>query len=92
MRKQKEFSQHPRKRWRMAIPVLLLLGLIGAGYQQVTQRLDRKTYSPPGQIITVDGIRTHLHCTGTGNPTVICKRVLSVLPSFGPGFKMTWRR
>lgn len=62
---------------------LLLLALIGVGYQILGMVQDRKQYPPPGQLIDVGGYKLHLYCTGEGSPTVI-------LDAMGPGWSIYW--
>ena len=50
---------------------VLGLMLLGAGYESVSEAADARTYSPPGQMVDVGGFRLHLHCAGTGSPTVV---------------------
>jgi pimeloyl-ACP methyl ester carboxylesterase/FtsH-binding integral membrane protein len=59
-------------RW-LLYPVLavLMIASVGGGYQTVRESLDAKAYPPPGQLIDVGGHRLHLHCTGSGSPTVV---------------------
>ena len=59
-------------RW-LLYPVLAVLGIasIGGGYETVRESLDTKAYPMPGQLVDVGGYRLHLHCTGSGSPTVI---------------------
>jgi pimeloyl-ACP methyl ester carboxylesterase len=47
------------------------LGLAGAGYEAIASRGDDRAYPPPGQMLDVGGYRLHLHCVGTGSPTVV---------------------
>ena len=51
----------------------LLVLVIGSGllYQALASANDASTYPPPGKLIDVGGYRLHIHCTGTGNPTII---------------------
>ena len=44
---------------------------VGGGYETVRESLDAKAYPMPGQLVDVGGHRLHLHCTGSGSPTVI---------------------
>ncbi len=44
---------------------------MGGGYETVRESLDARAYPMPGQLVDVGGYRLHLHCTGTGSPTVI---------------------
>ena len=59
-------------RW-LLYPVLavLMVASIGGGYQTVRQSIDTRAYPMPGQLVDVGGHRMHLHCTGSGSPTVI---------------------
>lgn len=53
------------------VVALVALGSVGAIYQAVATEIDSRTYPPPGQLVAVGGHRLHLHCVGTGSPTVI---------------------
>ena len=59
-------------RW-LLYPVLavLVVASIGGGFQTVSETLDATAYPPPGQLVDVGGRRLHLHCTGSGSPTVV---------------------
>ena len=59
-------------RW-LLYPVLavLMVASIGGGYQTVRQSIDTRAYPMPGQLVDVGGHRMHLHCTGSGSPTVV---------------------
>jgi pimeloyl-ACP methyl ester carboxylesterase len=59
-------------RW-LLYPVLavLMIASIGGGYETVRESLDARAYPMPGQLIDVGGHRLHLHCTGSGSPTVV---------------------
>jgi pimeloyl-ACP methyl ester carboxylesterase len=59
-------------RW-MLYPVLAVLGIasLGGGYETVRESLDARAYPMPGQLVDVGGYGLHLHCTGSGSPTVI---------------------
>jgi pimeloyl-ACP methyl ester carboxylesterase len=62
----------PSRRW-LLYPVLALLALasVGGGYQTLRAAADASAYPMPGQLIDVGGHRLHLHCTGSGSPTVV---------------------
>ena len=62
----------PGARW-LLYPVLavLMLASIGGGYETVREYVDARAYPMPGQLVDVGGHRMHIHCTGTGSPTVI---------------------
>jgi pimeloyl-ACP methyl ester carboxylesterase len=59
-------------RWLLYL-VLAALGMaaVGGGYQTVRESLDARAYPMPGQLIDVGGHRLHLHCTGSGSPTIV---------------------
>ena len=59
-------------RW-LLYPVLavLVVATIGGGFQTVSATLDARAYPPPGQLVDVGGRKLHLHCTGSGSPTVV---------------------
>src|SRR5215210_1177768 len=50
---------------------LLALAVIGAIYQAIATEIDQRTYSPPGEMVEVNGHRMHINCVGEGSPTVI---------------------
>jgi pimeloyl-ACP methyl ester carboxylesterase len=62
-----------RTRGWILYPVFLLLALtaVGGGFQTVREAVDANAYPMSGQLIDVGGHRLHLHCTGSGSPTVV---------------------
>ena len=48
----------------------LALASVG-GYETLREAMDANAYPMPGQLIDVGGHRLHLHCTGSGDPTVV---------------------
>jgi pimeloyl-ACP methyl ester carboxylesterase len=46
-------------------------GAVGGGYQTVRESFDRRLHPAPGVLIDVGGHWLHLHCAGSGSPTVI---------------------
>ena len=59
-------------RWLLyPILVVLLLASVGGGYETVRESLDATAYPAAGQLVNVGGHRLHLHCTGSGSPTVV---------------------
>jgi pimeloyl-ACP methyl ester carboxylesterase len=52
--------------------VLILIGaLAGVVYQAIASSRDRGRYGPPGTLVDVGAYRLHIHCVGSGDPTVI---------------------
>src|SRR5215213_5406379 len=47
------------------------LAVIGAIYQVIATQIDQRTYSPPGEMVDVNGQLMHINCMGEGGPTVI---------------------
>ena len=63
---------HSRSRRWLLYPVIAMLAIaaVGGGYETVRAATDTEP-SMPGQLIDVGGHRLHLHCTGSGSPTVV---------------------
>jgi pimeloyl-ACP methyl ester carboxylesterase len=59
-------------RW-MLYPVIAMLAVasLGGGYETVREATDATANPMPGQLIDVGGHSLHLHCTGSGSPTVV---------------------
>ena len=62
---------HARHRLLHPVLAVLVLASIGGGYETVAEAADAAAYPIPGQLIDVGGHRLHLHCTGSGSPTVV---------------------
>ena len=60
------------RRWLLyPVMVMLVVASVGGGYETVSAATDTEL-SMPGQLINVGGgHRLHLHCTGSGSPTVV---------------------
>jgi pimeloyl-ACP methyl ester carboxylesterase len=56
---------------RVARWLLYALLAVLAIYETVRESLDARAYPPPGQLVDIGGHRLHLHCTGSGSPTVV---------------------
>jgi pimeloyl-ACP methyl ester carboxylesterase len=69
---QKEKEMNTGLVWlgRTVVSIIGLL-LVGALYESLAEASDTKTYPPPGQLVEVGGHRLHIHCTGSGSPTVV---------------------
>ena len=60
------------RRW-LLYPVIavMVLASVGGGYETVREHLDASAFPMPGQLVDVGGHRLHIHCTGSGSPTVV---------------------
>ena len=59
-------------RWLLyPVLVVLLVASISGGFETVRESLDARAYPMPGELIDVGGHRLHMHCTGSGSPTVV---------------------
>jgi hypothetical protein len=65
------------------LALLLVLGGLGVSYEAIMSSGDATRYPAPGQLVDVGGYRMHIHCMGTGMPTV-------VLNSGAGGFSAEW--
>ena len=64
----------------IALAALLLVVFVGGGtYQWVATNNDLTRYPPPGELIDVKGRMMHIHCQGTGTPTVVVEQGLTSL-------------
>lgn len=59
--------------WALVALVVLVLGL-GWSYQRIAERRDDRRYPPPGELHSVQGRLMHIHCRGSGSPTVIVEQ------------------
>lgn len=69
-RSQKIISFLKRSLFRAMI-VILVLAIAGTIYQTAATEADQRNFPPPGNLIDVGGFKMHIHCEGTGSPTVI---------------------
>ncbi len=53
----------------LGLAVLVVLG--AASYEAIAARSDPERYPAPGRLVDIGGHRLHIHCSGTGSPTVI---------------------
>ncbi|HEY7361815.1 MAG TPA: alpha/beta fold hydrolase [Streptosporangiaceae bacterium] len=89
-------AQHlsdPARLWAAARRTFLWLGialtvlaLLGALYQAIATRLDRRSYPPPGQLIDVGGYRLHLNCTVAPD----ARQPVVILEQGGGGNSLAW--
>jgi len=64
---------HSRSRTWLVYPLLGVYALcaLGGTSETIREALDRRIYAAPGQLVDVGGHRLHLHCAGSGSPTVL---------------------
>jgi pimeloyl-ACP methyl ester carboxylesterase len=63
---------HRIGRWLKWLGIALVaLVLLGVAYQTIATELDKRTYSPRGQLYTVNGHQMHIVCMGEGSPVVL---------------------
>lgn len=55
---------------RFIIAVIILI-VVGFMYESVSESYDAKAYPPPGKLVDIGGYRLHIHCSGSGTPTVV---------------------
>lgn len=66
-----------RVRWLIhPIVAALALGAVGGMYETASRASDANDHPAPGSLYDVGGHRLHLHCTGTGAPTVVLEQGL----------------
>jgi pimeloyl-ACP methyl ester carboxylesterase len=82
LRVRRQLHSSRSARW-LLYPVLAALGIasVGGGYETVSESLDARAYPMPGQLIDVGGHRLHLHCIGSGTPTVVLEPGLGAASS-----------
>jgi pimeloyl-ACP methyl ester carboxylesterase len=64
---------------RILIGLLILSVLflaVGWTYQRIAEHRDTRRYPPPGELHSVNGRLMHIHCRGSGSPTVIVEQGL----------------
>jgi pimeloyl-ACP methyl ester carboxylesterase len=66
------------------LALVLLVVVAGASYEAFGRWSDTRRFHPPGRLVDVGGRRIHLHCTGSGSPTVVLESGLG-LPA------LSWR-
>jgi pimeloyl-ACP methyl ester carboxylesterase len=66
-----------RGRW-LLYPVVAVMAAtaVGGAVETVGLATDQRAYAMPGQLYDVGGYRLHLHCTGSGGPTVVLQNGL----------------
>jgi pimeloyl-ACP methyl ester carboxylesterase len=65
------FSQRARHLAFAVAGLATFIVLAGVTYQSVATALERRKFPYPGRLINVGDHQLHIHCTGTGAPTVV---------------------
>jgi pimeloyl-ACP methyl ester carboxylesterase len=63
--------------WVGILGALFALLALGAGYQRLGLRRDRRRFPPPGRLIDVAGHRLHAVCRGDGSPVVLLESAIA---------------
>ena len=64
---------------------LVMLMAVGWSSQAIFSRYEAGIYQAPGHLVDVGGYKMHLHCIGTGTPTIVLDTGLGLpAASFGP--------
>jgi pimeloyl-ACP methyl ester carboxylesterase len=81
-------SLHSHTRRFVLYPLFgtIFISGIGATYERVQEQVDRSTATMPGRLVDVGGRRLHLHCTGSGSPTVVLVSGLAETSSYWSGW------
>jgi pimeloyl-ACP methyl ester carboxylesterase len=59
----------------LALLALMVLALgSGWSYQRIAERRDDRRYPPPGELHSVQGRLMHIHCRGSGSPTIVVEQ------------------
>ena len=60
------------KKWLVSILFFTtIIAFAGIIYQAISVKNDLQKYPPSGELFSIDGKLMHIHCQGTGSPTVI---------------------
>jgi pimeloyl-ACP methyl ester carboxylesterase len=65
--------------------ISLLLVLAGLFYQEIKQRGDARRFPEVGRLVSGDGVRLNINCTGQGSPTVVLEAGLAM-------FSTSWQQ
>ncbi len=67
--------KHISSRFTVFILLILVLTVaLSSIYQVLAEVRDLSKFPPPGRLINVDGRMMHIHCEGTGSPTVVVEQ------------------
>ncbi|EKU98409.1 putative hydrolase or acyltransferase of alpha/beta superfamily [Leptolyngbya sp. PCC 7375] len=55
----------------VAAAILFLALITGFVYEQWSRHTVAQSFSPPGELVAVNGKLSHLYCTGEGSPTIV---------------------
>src|SRR3954470_24004078 len=61
--------------------LILVIALIGAGYEAIGRRRAANDFPVPGKLVDIGGRRIQIDCRGSGSPTVVLESGLDMLGS-----------
>jgi pimeloyl-ACP methyl ester carboxylesterase len=64
----------------------LVVAGVGGGYETIQEQVDRSNTAMPGHLVDVGGRRLHVHCTGSGTPTVVLVSGLAETSTYWGGW------
>jgi len=67
----------------LVVGLVLLALTASVVVRQIAVRRAERDFPPPGRLVEVDGRRSHIHCTGTGSPTILLESGLDDRGSWG---------
>jgi pimeloyl-ACP methyl ester carboxylesterase len=65
----------------LAIAIVVVIASLAV--RQVAMHRAERDFPPPGRVVEVDGRRAHIHCVGTGSPTILLESGLDDRGSWG---------
>lgn len=71
-------TRRVRRRVKAAVLAIVFIVFVGATYQGVATAIERREQPRPGALVNVGSHQLHIHCTGSGRPTVVLEA-----PAFG---------
>ncbi len=83
---------HPMKKWLRRLIYgagILVVGLVFLALtasivvRQVAVHRATRDFPPPGRLVELDGRHSHIHCTGSGSPTILLESGLDDRGSWG---------
>jgi pimeloyl-ACP methyl ester carboxylesterase len=64
----------------------LVVAGVGGSYETIQEQVDRSASAMPGHLVDVGGHRLHIHCIGSGSPTVVLVSGLAETSTYWGGW------